>query len=126
MPRQQLKLVHFPPFHSKYNPIERTWAILEHHWNGAILDSVQTALNLAQTMTWKGKPTQVKLIQTNYSTGIRLTKQEMAEIESQILRLPYAKRLSEGVLKDTPADIPFRDPLGHLPNWFVDIFPDSG
>jgi transposase len=92
MPRQQLKLVHFPPFHSKYNPIERTWAILEHHWNGAILDSVQTALNLAQTMTWKGKPTQVKLIQTNYSTGIRLTKQEMTEIESQILRLPYAKR----------------------------------
>lgn len=97
-----IRLAYYPPYHSKYNPIERTWAILEHHWNGAILDSVQTALNFAQTMTWKGKPPEVKLIKTNYSTGIFLTKQEMAEIESQILRLP------------------------HLPNWFVDIFPASG
>ena len=63
---------------------------------------MQTALLFAQTMTWKGKPPEVKLIQTNYSTGIRLTKKEMKEIESQIQRLP------------------------HLPNWFVDIFPVSG
>jgi Rhodopirellula transposase DDE domain len=63
---------------------------------------VQTALNFAQTMTWKGNPPQVKLIKTNYSTGVRLTKLEMKEIESQILRLP------------------------NLPNWFVDIFPASG
>jgi hypothetical protein len=97
-----IRLAYYPPYHSKYNPIERTWAILEHHRNGAILDSVQTALNFAQTMTWKGKPPQVKLIKTNYSTGVRLTKPEMKEIESQILRLP------------------------NLPNWFVDIFPNSG
>jgi hypothetical protein len=97
----RIRLAYYPPYHSKYNPIERTWAILEHHWNGAILDSVQTALNFAQTMTWKGKPTQVKLIQTNYPTGVRLTKPQMNEIESQIQRLP------------------------HLPNWFVDIFPAS-
>lgn len=96
-----IRLAYYPPYHSKYNPVERAWAILEHHWNGAILDSVQTALNFAQTMTWKGKSPQVKLIQTHYSTGVRLTKQEMKEIESQILRLP------------------------NLPNWFVDIFPDS-
>jgi hypothetical protein len=97
-----IRLAYYPPYHSKYNPIERTWAILEHHWNGAILDSVQTALNFAQTMTWKGKPPQVQLIETHYSTGVRLTKQEMKEIESQILRLP------------------------HLPDWFVDILPTSG
>ena len=29
----------------KYNPIERTWAALENHWNGSILDEVETALN---------------------------------------------------------------------------------
>jgi hypothetical protein len=77
---------------------------------GQCKDSVPTALNFAQTMTWKGNPPQVKLIKTNYSTGVRLTKPEMKEIESQILRLPYAKRY----------------PLGNLPNWFVDIFPNSG
>ncbi|MEN9566760.1 MAG: hypothetical protein RLZZ69_1956 [Cyanobacteriota bacterium] len=97
-----VRLAYYPPYHSKYNPIERTWAILEHHWNGSILDSVETAINFAQTMTWKGNPPQVKLIKTNYSTGVRLTKPEMKEIESEILRLP------------------------NLPNWFVDIFPASG
>lgn len=97
-----IRLAYYPPYHSKYNPIERTWAILEHHWNGAILDEVQTALNFAQTMTWKGKHPCIKLIEANYPTGIKLTRQEMAEIESQIQRLP------------------------HLPHWFVDIFPASG
>lgn len=97
-----IRLAYYPPYHSKYNPIERTWAILEHHWNGAILDSVKTALNFARTMTWKGKHPDVKLIHNNYFTGVKLTKPEMKEIESQIQRLP------------------------HLPNWFVDIFPVSG
>jgi len=27
-------LVYYPPYHSKYNPIERCWGILEEHWNG--------------------------------------------------------------------------------------------
>src|SRR4051812_5250597 len=28
-----------PPYHSKYNPIERCWGVLEMHWNGSLLDS---------------------------------------------------------------------------------------
>jgi hypothetical protein len=31
-----LRLAYYPPYHSKYNPIERTWGILENHWNGNI------------------------------------------------------------------------------------------
>jgi transposase len=26
--------VYYPPYHSKYNLIERCWGILENHWNG--------------------------------------------------------------------------------------------
>lgn len=26
-----IRLVYYPPYHSKYNPIERTWAVLENH-----------------------------------------------------------------------------------------------
>ncbi|NCR97904.1 MAG: hypothetical protein EWV58_05860 [Microcystis aeruginosa Ma_MB_F_20061100_S19] len=37
--------------HSKYNPIERCWAVLENYWNGAILDSIDAALNWASNMT---------------------------------------------------------------------------
>ena len=32
--------VYYPPYHSKYNPVERPWASLENHWNGALLRAV--------------------------------------------------------------------------------------
>jgi transposase len=38
-----LQLAYYPPYHSKYNAIERCWGILEQHWNGALLESVATA-----------------------------------------------------------------------------------
>jgi transposase len=46
-----IRLAYYPPYHSKYNPIERTWGILENHWNGSILDEIDTVLNFARTMT---------------------------------------------------------------------------
>ena len=27
-----VRLAYFPPYHSKYNPVERCWGILEQHW----------------------------------------------------------------------------------------------
>ena len=30
----EIVLVYYPPYHSKYNSIERCWGILERHWNG--------------------------------------------------------------------------------------------
>ena len=39
-----LRLAYYPPYHSKYNPVERVWGILEQHWNGSILDEVDTWL----------------------------------------------------------------------------------
>ncbi len=49
-----VRLAYYPPYHSKYNPIERSWGVLENHWNGNLLDEISTVINLAQTMTWKG------------------------------------------------------------------------
>jgi transposase len=49
--RLNIRLAYYPPYHSKYNPIERTWGILEKYWNGSILDEVETALKFAQNMT---------------------------------------------------------------------------
>src|SRR5215207_5174837 len=49
-----IRLAYYPPYHSKYNPIERCWGILENHWNGAILDSLETTLKYSATMTWNG------------------------------------------------------------------------
>jgi transposase len=32
--RLVVQLAYYPPYHSRYNPIERCWGILEMHWNG--------------------------------------------------------------------------------------------
>ena len=33
----EIRLVYYPPYHSKYNPIERCWSALEKKWNGVLL-----------------------------------------------------------------------------------------
>lgn len=87
-----IRLAYYPPYHSKYNPIERTWAVLETHWNGALLDQVDTALEFAKTMTWKGKRPVVQLVTGIYETGVKLTKAAMATYEKMIKRLPGLER----------------------------------
>jgi len=36
-----VRLAYYPPYHSKYNPVERCWGILEQHWNGTLLDAAR-------------------------------------------------------------------------------------
>ena len=68
--RVKVRLAYYPPYHSKYNPIERCWGILENHWNGALLDSIDAVLQFAATMTWKGTHPIVDLVTTTYQTGV--------------------------------------------------------
>jgi transposase len=83
-----VRLAYYPPYHSKYNPIERCWGSLENHWNGTLLDSVDTVLQFARTMTWRGKPPIVALVTTTYQTGVRLTQEAMEIVEDRLKRLP--------------------------------------
>lgn len=83
-----LSLVYYPPYHSKYNPIERVWGVLENHWRGQILDSVEKTLGLARTMTFNGNNPVVKLVSGTYEKGIKLTQKAMQKIENLIERLP--------------------------------------
>jgi hypothetical protein len=82
----EIKLVYYPPYHSKYNLIERCWGILENHWNGTLLNSVDTVVEWARTMTWKGAHPIVKLIETTYDKGVRIAKDAFAAIESRLQR----------------------------------------
>ncbi len=83
-----VRLAYYPPYHSKYNPIERCWGILEQHWNGALLDALDTVLRFAATMTWKGLHPAVALVTTVYERGITLTKDAMADVEACLTRHP--------------------------------------
>jgi hypothetical protein len=82
----EIKFVYYPPYHSKYNLIERCWGILEHHWNGALLNSVNTVVEWARTMTWKGARPIVRLIETTYDRGVRIAKDAFQAIESRLQR----------------------------------------
>lgn len=83
-----VQLLYYPPYHSKYNPIERCWGILEQHWNGALLHDVQTMLAWAQTMTWKGLHPIIELSRSVYHKGISLTKKQMLPVEQRLERNP--------------------------------------
>jgi hypothetical protein len=81
-----VRLAYYPPYHSKYNPIERCWGVLEQHWNGDLLDSLEAVLGHAHSMTWKGHTPVVTVINQVYRTGVRLTQSLMAEVEKQLAR----------------------------------------
>jgi len=92
-----IKLAYYPPYHSKYNPIERTWGILENHWRGEILYTIEKTLGMASSMTYNMIHPEVKLIEGEYSLGVKLDKKNMRFYEERICR------------------------MCGLENWFVDI-----
>ena len=83
-----VRLAYYPPYHPKYNPVERCWGILETHWNGGLLDSLDAVLGYTASMTWKGVHPAVELVTTTYRTGVSLAKDAMACVEAQLDRLP--------------------------------------
>jgi hypothetical protein len=85
---KSIHLLYYPPYHSKYNPIERCWGILELHWNGTKLVDVETMLAWAKSMTWKGRHPVVELSCKVYQKGIALGKKAMRMIESRLARHP--------------------------------------
>jgi hypothetical protein len=96
-----VQLAYYPPYHSKYNPVERCWGVLENHWNGDLLDSVETVVRFARSMTWKGKHPSVALLDKTYAIGVKLSQKAMKAVETQVRRLPG------------------------LDKWFVEIRPDT-
>lgn len=87
-----VRLAYYPPYHSKYNPIERCWGSLEQHWNGVLLDELDVVLNFAKSMTWQGKCPVVNLVTTIYKTGVRLKQAAMRKLETQVKRLPSLEK----------------------------------
>jgi hypothetical protein len=82
----EIRLVYYPPYHSKYNPIERCWSSLEQKWGGTLLNRLKVILQQALRMTWKGNHPVVKRLQGDYPDGVRLTKKEMKPYEARLER----------------------------------------
>lgn len=81
-----VSLAYYPPYHSKYNPIERCWGALEKHWNGSLLPTVDAAVGFAKTMTWCGEAPQVRLLARVYETGKKVAASVMKGLEQARLK----------------------------------------
>jgi len=89
-----MELVYGPPYHSKYNPIERCWGILEQHWSGTLLSTIETTLKWASTMTWRGLHPIVHELTGTYECGVKVTKSAFATLTPFITRDPILPKWS--------------------------------
>jgi hypothetical protein len=97
----RVQLAYYPPYHSKYNPIERCWGILEGYWRGELLDSEEAVLGYARSMTYNGNHPCVHRVLPEYEKGVARTIAQMKQLETLVDRLPG------------------------LEKWFVEILPPS-
>jgi len=83
----EIRLLYYPPYHSKYNPIERCWSSLQKKWNGVLLICWEVVQACALRMTWKGLHPEVDRIEGDYPTGVIVPKAEMQELNKRLERL---------------------------------------
>jgi Rhodopirellula transposase DDE domain len=78
----KVKVCHFPPGTSKWNKIEhRLFSYITSNWRGQPLVSLATIVNLiASTTTTTGLLVQAALDTNVYETGIKVSKEEMANL----------------------------------------------
>lgn len=95
-----IQLVYYPPYHSKYNPVERVWAALENYWKPLILDTIDNTLKIAAKMTWKGMNPIVRFIDKDYQTGLKPSKDEIDQITPLIQRNPKLKKWDVKILPE--------------------------
>jgi len=81
-----IRLLYYPPYHSKYNPIERCWSALERQWNGVLLNGLDVVLKCARRMTWKGRHPTVQRFEGEYPDGVRAAAKEMKSYEARLQR----------------------------------------
>jgi len=82
----EIRLVYYPAYHSKYNPIERCWSALEKKWNGVLLNCLKVVLQCALRMKWRGRHPTVKRLDGEYPNGVRVAAKEMKEYEARLER----------------------------------------
>lgn len=81
-----IQLLYYPPYHSKYNAIERYWAGLEKSWNGYLLSTVEAVIRRAGNFFWKGMRTSANLMDGVYEKGVKICGKEKRALEDRLKR----------------------------------------
>jgi len=81
-----VRRVYYPPYHSKYNPIERCGSALEKKWNGVLLNGWDVILRCAARMTWRKMHPRVERLPGSYATKVRVSAEEMKVYDARLER----------------------------------------
>jgi hypothetical protein len=101
----EIRLVYYPPYHSKYNPVERCWSVLERKWNGLLLSSVPFVIETARRMTWHGQhPAVAQLPAKHYPDDVTLTKRQMRPWEARLTRSPHLPKYDITIQPNVPME----------------------
>jgi len=82
----EVRLVYYPPYHSKYNSIERCWSALERKWNGVLLTCWEVIQACALRMTWCGCHPRVERLVTTYAKKVSVPHAEMMTYNTRLKR----------------------------------------
>ena len=77
----EIELVYYPPYHSKYNMIEHYWGVLQRHWNGLIIDSLNKLIGAINSCTWSGINSKGFLSTEVYEKGRNIDIDELSKLE---------------------------------------------
>ena len=72
-----IELVYYPPYHSKYNLIEHFWGVLQKHWNGLIIDTLDKLIGAINSATWDGVPAVGHLSKKEYLKGESIDEKKL-------------------------------------------------
>jgi hypothetical protein len=82
----EIRLVYYPHYHSKYNPVERCWSALEKKWNGMLLNCWEVIRACALRMTWRGVNPVVERLVGTYAKKVSVSAKEMASYNTRLER----------------------------------------
>ena len=81
-----IRLVYYPPYHSKYNRIERCWSSLEKKWNGVLLTCWEVVQACALRMRWRQRHPVVERLARTYAAKVSVSKAEMKTVNARLER----------------------------------------
>jgi len=82
----EIHMAYYPPYHSKYNPIEHYWGGLERSWNGYLLDSIETVISRTSNFYWRKTKTLISTLFGDYPKGIVPNKTEQQKLKMRLIR----------------------------------------
>jgi hypothetical protein len=98
-------LAYYPPYHSKYNPIERLWGLLEVYWRGALLESEEAVLGYAGNMTYNGKKPRIYRNHKSYTKGVKRTNAQKKSLNQRLKRKPGLEKWAIEIAPPPPDQV---------------------